>query len=113
GGGVLIPGVTGELLETSEAHLLATAVERLLRDPATRESMGRAARAYAEQRFNADANIAEVEAIYSRLVPAPGRTRVLYVHHRPQLGGAPASLAELITHLDERYEPHVFCPDGP
>ena len=41
------------------------------------------------------------------------RTPVLYVHHRPDLGGAPLSLAELIANLDERYEPHVYVPDGP
>jgi hypothetical protein len=35
------------------------------------------------------------------------------VHHRPQLGGAPSSLAQLIRHLDPRFEPHVFCPEGP
>lgn len=41
-------------------------------------------------------------------------TRVLYVHHRPELGGAPASLSYLIRNLDrERFEPHVFCPPGP
>jgi glycosyltransferase involved in cell wall biosynthesis len=38
---------------------------------------------------------------------------VLYVHHRAQLGGAPTSLAALIRHLDPRFEPHVFCPEGP
>ena len=43
------------------------------------------------------------------------RTRIpiLYVHHRPQLGGAPSSLAQLIANLDPRFEPHVFCPEGP
>jgi glycosyltransferase involved in cell wall biosynthesis len=35
------------------------------------------------------------------------------VHHRPQLGGAPASLAGLIRELDARFDPHVFCPEGP
>jgi glycosyltransferase involved in cell wall biosynthesis len=40
------------------------------------------------------------------------RTRVLYVHHRADLGGAPRSLAELIAHLDDRWEPHVYVPAG-
>lgn len=40
------------------------------------------------------------------------RTPVLYVHHREDLGGAPRSLAELIAHLDERWEPHVYVPEG-
>jgi mannosyltransferase len=39
---------------------------------------------------------------------------VLYVHHRPELGGAPQSLRYLIENLDrERFEPHVYCPPGP
>lgn len=44
---------------------------------------------------------------------APPRD-VLYVHHRPELGGAPQSLRYLIEHLDrDRYLPHVYCPPGP
>jgi glycosyltransferase involved in cell wall biosynthesis len=39
---------------------------------------------------------------------------VLYVHHRPELGGAPQSLHYLIECLDrDRFEPHVYCPPGP
>ena len=39
---------------------------------------------------------------------------ILFVHHRPELGGAPASLAYLIQTLDRaRFEPHVYCPEGP
>lgn len=39
--------------------------------------------------------------------------RVLYVHHRRELGGAPTSLAYLIRTLDrERFDPHVYCPEG-
>jgi glycosyltransferase involved in cell wall biosynthesis len=39
---------------------------------------------------------------------------VLYVHHRPELGGAPQSLRYLIENLDrKRFEPHVYCPPGP
>lgn len=40
--------------------------------------------------------------------------RILYVHHRTELGGAPTSLSYLISQLDrDRYEPHVYCPEGP
>jgi len=40
--------------------------------------------------------------------------RILFVHHRSELGGAPASLYYLLQELDrERFEPHVFCPAGP
>ncbi|HUG56475.1 MAG TPA: glycosyltransferase family 4 protein [Candidatus Limnocylindrales bacterium] len=39
---------------------------------------------------------------------------ILYVHHRPELGGAPQSLANLLEALDrDRFEPHVYCPPGP
>src|SRR5438874_9795224 len=39
---------------------------------------------------------------------------VLFVHHRSELGGAPASLSYLIRELDrERFEPHIYCPPGP
>lgn len=39
--------------------------------------------------------------------------RVLYVHHRSELGGAPTSLYYLIRELDRtRFEPHVYCPPG-
>lgn len=41
-------------------------------------------------------------------------TPILFVHHRPELGGAPTSLVYLIERLDRsRFEPHVFCPSGP
>src|SRR5215210_3606197 len=38
---------------------------------------------------------------------------VLYVHHRPELGGAPTSLYLLLRSLDRRrYRPVVLCPGG-
>ncbi len=46
-------------------------------------------------------------------MPDQSRTRILYVHHRRELGGAPESLAQLIGALDRgRFEPHVYCPPG-
>ena len=43
-----------------------------------------------------------------------GRVPILYVHHRPELGGAPTSLSYFIKMLDrERFTPHVLCPPGP
>ena len=47
-------------------------------------------------------------------MPKRLRTPVLYVHHRSELGGAPASLSYLIRELDdEQFEPHIYCPPGP
>lgn len=40
--------------------------------------------------------------------------RILFVHHRAELGGAPESLAYLIREIDRgHFEPHVYCPAGP
>jgi glycosyltransferase involved in cell wall biosynthesis len=47
-------------------------------------------------------------------VPNASITRILFVHHRSELGGAPTSLSVVIANLDrERFEPHVYCPSGP
>jgi glycosyltransferase involved in cell wall biosynthesis len=44
---------------------------------------------------------------------SPQPTRILYVHHRPELGGAPQSLSYLLENLDRtRFEAHVYCPGG-
>jgi L-malate glycosyltransferase len=38
---------------------------------------------------------------------------VLYIHHRPELGGAPTSLYQLLRALDrDRFRPVVLCPEG-
>lgn len=42
-----------------------------------------------------------------------GRLRVLFVHHRPEAGGAPKSLALIIPQLREEVEAFVLCPSGP
>jgi glycosyltransferase involved in cell wall biosynthesis len=113
GGGVVVPGETGVLVEDFGVETLADAVEQLLRDPDGREGLGRAARTHAEHNFDPARNARRIEAIYRRITPPRERIPILYVHHRPQLGGAPSSLAQLIRHLDRRFEPHVFCPEGP
>lgn len=112
GGGVVIPEATAVLVDESREEALADAVGRLLDDPRRRTHMGTAARLHAEAAFDPATNARLVEQIYGRVVSRE-RTPILYVHHRPQLGGAPSSLAQLISHLDrERFEPHVFCPPG-
>ena len=49
-------------------------------------------------------------------MPERPRTPVLFVHHRSELGGAPASLSYLIRELDERFplffKRHEFRPDS-
>src|SRR2546423_6066391 len=51
---------------------------------------------------------------YVGWMPVPSRPPVLLVHHRSELGGAPASLSYLIRELDKQdFEPHIYCPPGP
>jgi glycosyltransferase involved in cell wall biosynthesis len=113
GGGVVVPGETGLLVEDYTAETLANAVADLLRDEERRRALGRSARRHAEANFDPSRNARRIESIYRRILPARERIPILYVHHRPQLGGAPSSLAQLIANLDPRFEPHVFCPEGP
>ena len=113
GGGVVVPGETGVLVEGYGPESLAAAVADLLRDEQRRGALGRAARAHAEENFDPARNARRIEAIYRRIAPVRERIPILYVHHRPQLGGAPSSLAQLIRHLEPRFESHVFCPEGP
>jgi glycosyltransferase involved in cell wall biosynthesis len=113
GGGVVIPGETGLLVDDFAVATLADAVAELLADPSRREGLGRAARTHAEENFDPAKNARRIERIYRSIVPREERIPILYVHHRPQLGGAPSSLAQLIRNLDPRFEPHVFCPEGP
>jgi D-inositol-3-phosphate glycosyltransferase len=115
GGGVIKPGETGLLVHDDSVSKLADAVREVLADTEQREWLGRNARAHAEQMFDPERNARQVEQIYHSLVPArtDARIPILYVHHRPQLGGAPSSLAQLIRELDPRFEPHVYCPGGP
>jgi glycosyltransferase involved in cell wall biosynthesis len=113
GGGVVVPGETGVLVPDYGVESIADAVEELLRDSERRRALGRTARAHAEENFDPLRNARRIESIYDRILPAREPIPILYVHHRPQLGGAPSSLAQLIRHLDPRFEPHVFCPEGP
>jgi glycosyltransferase involved in cell wall biosynthesis len=113
GGGVVVPGETGVLVPDYGVDSIADAVAQLLQDSDRRRTLGRTARAHAEENFDPARNARLIESIYLRILPKPDRIPILYVHHRPQLGGAPSSLAQLIRHLDPRFEPHVFCPEGP
>jgi glycosyltransferase involved in cell wall biosynthesis len=111
GAGILLDGETGVLVPSGDSDELASAIGSLLDHPTIRREMGHNARLHAEQHFDPARNAALTLAVYRRILPS-GRTPVLFVHHRPQLGGAPTSLAHLIRHLDPRYEPHVFSPPG-
>src|SRR5438067_8514491 len=113
GGGVVVPGETGVLVADYGVDSIAEAVADLLQDADRRRALERTARAHAEENFDPARNARRIESIYDDIAPTRTRIPILYVHHRPQLGGAPSSLAHLIRHLDSRFEPHVFCPEGP
>jgi glycosyltransferase involved in cell wall biosynthesis len=113
GGGVVVPNETGVLVDDFGVDTLADAVAELLRHPERRKRLGDAARSHAELNFDPATNARRIESIYRSIAPSRDRVPILYVHHRPQLGGAPSSLAQLIGNLDPRFEPHVFCPEGP
>ena len=113
GAGIVVPGVTATLVSTWEATALVDAIESYLADPELRQRTGERARHHAEEYFDAVTNARRIELIYDRVLPpASDRTKVLFIHHRPQLGGAPSSLAHLIRNLDPRFEPHVLVPEG-
>lgn len=112
GGGILTDGVTGVLVASFTTEALADTLEGLLVDHKRRRRLGAAARAHAEEHFDPTRNTAVIEGVYGDLLPTSDRIPVLFVHHRPQLGGAPSSLAELIRNLDPLYEPHVLGPQG-
>jgi len=113
GAGIILPEKTGVVVPSWSAGVLADAIVDLLEHPARRLALGVAAREHAERTFNATRNARRIEELYERVLPQPQRTRILFVHHRPQLGGAPSSLAHLIRHLDPRFEAHVLAPGGP
>lgn len=113
GGGVVLPDETGLLIPNGDSADLAAAVRRLIDEPELRSTFGARARAHAVEAFDPRSNGERIARIYRLVSEQRRRTRVLYVHHRPQLGGAPLSLAMLIRHLDGRFDPHVYCPAGP
>ena len=76
GGGIVVPGRTGVLVCDGEVTTLADAVAELLDDVDRRSALGRAARDHAERTFNPERNARRVEAIYRRLAPGSGRSRI-------------------------------------
>jgi glycosyltransferase involved in cell wall biosynthesis len=53
-----------------DAHALATAIERLLADPALSERLGAAARAHCAARFSYATMLDRMEAVYQGLLEA-------------------------------------------
>jgi glycosyltransferase involved in cell wall biosynthesis len=59
--------VTGLLVPAEDPAALARAVESLIKDPARRAAMGRAAQQRAREKFSADVIVPRYEALYRRV----------------------------------------------
>jgi glycosyltransferase involved in cell wall biosynthesis len=68
GGGVLLDGVTGILLDDPSPRPIADALRRLVLDPGLREEMGTAAAKHALSTFAPRKNASSVEAVYDSLL---------------------------------------------
>jgi hypothetical protein len=66
GGGVVVPGETGVLVDDFRVETLADAVEELLRNTERRRALGRAARAHAETNLDPARKARRIESIYRR-----------------------------------------------
>jgi N-acetyl-alpha-D-glucosaminyl L-malate synthase BshA len=64
---VLEDGVTGLLAPAGDAAALSRAVEGLIRNPAQRASLGRAAQSRARERFSAEIIVPRYEALYTQV----------------------------------------------
>jgi glycosyltransferase involved in cell wall biosynthesis len=65
---IVIPGETGLLVPVDDAHALADAIERLLRDPQLRAQFAAAARRLVVQKFSADIIGQQTVALYRQLL---------------------------------------------
>jgi mannosyltransferase len=65
---VVEDGITGVLTPTGDVDALVSALEPLMRDPASAAAMGARARARVAEKFSLDAEAAGIAAVYRRLV---------------------------------------------
>lgn len=65
---VVTSGVSGMLVPTGDAGALATAIDRLLADPAERERLGREARKAVYPRYDVSRLVTDIAALYTQLV---------------------------------------------
>jgi D-inositol-3-phosphate glycosyltransferase len=68
GGGIILPGRTGILVESGSAESIADALCDLLGDPDRLARMGTAARAHAERAFDRERNLRRIEEVYARVL---------------------------------------------
>jgi len=75
GGGVLVDGVTGILLDDPSPRAIAEALGRLVRDSDLRDELGAAAAQHALANFAPKKNASAVEAVYDSLLAPAARAK--------------------------------------
>lgn len=70
---VVRDGTTGLLVPPADVPALGAALARLVSDPALRQSLGAAARAFVRPRFGVDGYVEAVSGLYDRLLAEGGR----------------------------------------
>jgi glycosyltransferase involved in cell wall biosynthesis len=68
GAGVLLPGITGELVPQRSPEVLAAALTRLIANPALRQQLGDQARRHAEEQFDARRTTERVMELYETVI---------------------------------------------
>ncbi|MFQ5791309.1 MAG: glycosyltransferase [Acidobacteriota bacterium] len=68
---LIMPGKTGLLFPTGDAHALAAALRRLIEDVPLRTAMGEAAPARAQAQFSIERQVREVESVYDAILRTP------------------------------------------
>ena len=64
---VVVDHVTGRLIDSASADVIARAAEELIADPARRRTMGQAARLRAREKFSASVIVPQYEELYRRI----------------------------------------------
>jgi glycosyltransferase involved in cell wall biosynthesis len=68
---VVVPGVTGFLVRPGDVAALRESIVRLLVDPALRARLGESGRALVDPAFRAETMVAQIAAVYWRLLRRP------------------------------------------
>ena len=88
---IVEPGVTGELVPSTDAKAFAVPIERLLTSREQREAMGAAARAHVAAHFSMTATAQKTFELYQDLLADPQRPRAAHASSGPANPGPPAA----------------------
>ena len=127
--GEIVDGGNGLLLSPRQPDRWAVEIERLVEQPALRQTMGQKARSTVVSKLEAGRWSEGVIAAYDAILAGPAevgvarrprppqplkgrRLKVLYVNHTSQVSGAERSLLILLEGLDGAVAATVACPEG-